>query len=215
MKVTLFVVDDHEMMRIGIRESLREEADIEIVGEASTYADAVAGIKESSPDIALLDVRLPGGASGVELCREVLQHSSNTRCLMYTSASGDEALHESILAGASGYLLKGASRSDLVSAIRTVAGGGSLIDPAMTSRVLAKLRAEASTPASALTEQESNVLDLIAEGLDNREIAERMFLAEQTVKNYVSRVLMKLDMRRTQAALYAAGLRKNAPEVEG
>jgi two-component system, NarL family, response regulator DevR len=212
--ITLFVVDDHEMMRVGIREALRQESDIEIVGEASGYEQALEGIETSSPQVALLDVRLPGGLNGIELCREVIERTDSTRCLMYTSASEDDALHESILAGASGYLLKGASRAELVGAIRALASGGSLIDPVLTSKVLAKLRSAPATAASTLTEQEANVLDLIAEGLDNKEIADRMFLAEQTVKNYVSRVLMKLDMRRTQAALYAAGLRKDEPKPE-
>ena len=210
--IRLFVVDDHEMIRVGLRESLRTEPDIEIVGEAATFDDGLAGILEASPDVALLDVRL-GEESGVHLCREILDVDRSVHCLMFTSAAGDGPLYESVLAGASGYLLKEASRKELIDAIRTVAAGKSLIDPLMTGRVLARLRREAQPPEAQLTGQEERVLELISEGLSNGEIADRMFLAEQTVKNYVSRVLSKLDMRRTQAALYAAGLRnKEAQE---
>lgn len=211
--IGLFVVDDHEMIRVGLRESLRTEPDIEIVGEAATLDDALAGILAASPDVALLDVRL-GEESGVHLCREILGVDPSVHCLMFTSATGDGPLYESILAGASGYLLKEASRRELIDAIRTVAAGKSLIDPLMTNRVLARLRHEAQPPEAELTSQEERVLELIAEGLNNSEIADRMFLAEQTVKNYVSRVLTKLDMRRTQAALYAAGLRSKGRAQE-
>lgn len=211
--IRLFVVDDHEMIRIGLREALAIEPDIEVVGEHDRYEGAITELLGSSPDVALLDVKL-GDGSGIELCREVLDSAPHIRCLMFTSATGDDPLHESILAGAAGYLLKDSSRDDLISAIREVAAGRSLIDPTMTGLVLRRLRAEAKEPKAQLTAQEIKVLDLIAEGLNNREIAQRLFLAEQTVKNYVSRVLMKLEMRRTQAALYAAGLNKPEPDED-
>jgi two-component system response regulator DevR len=204
--IRLFVVEDHEMMRLGLREAFSSEEGIVLVGETGHFEGAREAILAAHPDVVLLDVKL-GDGSGIQLCREVVSTDRSIHCLVYTSATGDEALHESILAGASGYLLKDSSREDLVTAVRRVAAGQSLIDPAVTGRVLARLRAEPRGPEAGLTEREARVLDLIAEGLTNKEIAERLFLAEQTVKNYVSRVLMKLHMGRTQAALYAAGLR--------
>lgn len=205
--ISLFVVDDHEMMRIGLREVLAVEEDIEIAGEATGFNDALDGIVATEPDVALVDVRL-GSESGIALCRELGDVAPSVRCLMYTSATGEEPLHQSILAGAAGYLLKDSPRDELIGAIRQVASGRSLIDPVLTGRVLDRLRDGASEPSVPLTLQESKVLDLIGEGLSNKEIADALSLAEQTVKNYVSRVLTKLEMRRTQAALYAAGQKR-------
>lgn len=201
-RIRVFLVDDHEMMRIGLRESLSAEADLEVVGEWPQAVGAVEAILQAQPDVAILDVIL-GDGNGIELCREI-RAASDIRCLVFTSAVGDEPLYEALMAGASGFLLKDAGRDELVSAIRKVAAGGSLVDPSSTSRLFARLRKSDSEIGVGLTDQETKVLDLIAEGLTNREIAERMFLAEQTVKNYVSRVLTKLNMRRTQAALFRA-----------
>lgn len=205
MTVSVFIVDDHELLRLGLREALDAEVDIQVVGEAGRVEDSVELVLEARPDVALLDVRLPDG-SGIELCRDILARDHEIRCLMFTSAAEDEPLYDAVLAGASGYVLKDSPRSDLVAAIRRVAAGDSLIDPAMTDRILTRMRSESEGPAADLTRQERNILDLIGEGLTNKEIAERLNLAEQTTKNYVSRVLTKLDMGRTRAALYSAGL---------
>ncbi|MFP5352863.1 MAG: response regulator [Actinomycetota bacterium] len=210
--IKLFLVDDHEMMRLGLRQALSKERDITVVGEAAGFDEALVSLGSLEADVALLDVRLPE-RSGIELCREVVDQKPGLRCLIYTSAPGDGPLQEAILAGASGYLLKDAPREELVEAIRRVADGQSLIDPAVTARLMSRLREGSSDPVAHLTEQERNVLDLVGEGLTNREIAEQLFLAEQTVKNYVSRVLVKLDMRRTQAALFAAQRRSSAESL--
>lgn len=210
--IKLFLVDDHEMMRLGLRQALSKERDITVVGEAAGFDEALVSLGSLEADVALLDVRLPE-RSGIELCREVVDQKPGLRCLIYTSAPGDGPLQEAILAGASGYLLKDAPREELVEAIRRVADGQSLIDPAVTARLMSRLREGSSDPVAQLTEQERNVLDLVGEGLTNREIAEQLFLAEQTVKNYVSRVLVKLDMRRTQAALFAAQRRSSAESL--
>jgi two-component system, NarL family, response regulator DevR len=209
--ITVFVVDDHELMRIGLREALDPEPDIIVTGEAERVEGTSQRIATMDPDVALLDVRLPDG-TGVELCRDVLGANPSVRCIMFTSATGDEPLHESVLAGAAGYVLKDAPRSELVAAIRKVAAGASLIDPAMTGRLLARIRERRNSPAENLTDQERRILELIAEGLTNKEIAERLYLADQTVKNYVSHVLTKLGMSRTRAAVYAAGLLKGSTE---
>jgi two-component system, NarL family, response regulator DevR len=211
--VRIFVVDDHELLRIGLREAFGGEPDLELIGESDRYEGTASRIIELKPDVAILDVRL-GDGSGIELCREVLAESPEVRCIMFTSAIGDQPLHESILAGATGYLLKDASRVELLHAIRTVAAGRSLIDPAMVGHVLARLRAQPDEPAARLTEQERLVLDLMGQGLTNKEVAVRLHLADQTVKNYVSRILTKLDMRRTQAALYAARQRSPSRDQE-
>jgi DNA-binding NarL/FixJ family response regulator len=204
----VFLLDDHEIVRRGLRELLEQEADLEIVGEAGTAEEAVSRIPPTRPDVALLDVRLPDG-DGIEVCREVRSAHPEIRCLMLTSFADDEALFSAIMAGASGYLLKQVKGNDLVDAIRRVGNGESLLDPSMTARVLDRIRtgAEQEDELAALTEQERRVLDLIAEGLTNRQIAERMFLAEKTVKNYVSNLLAKLGMsRRSEAAAFAARL---------
>jgi DNA-binding NarL/FixJ family response regulator len=204
----VFLLDDHEIVRRGLRELLEQEADFEIVGEAGTAEEAASRIPPTRPDVALLDVRLPDG-DGIEVCREIRSAHPEIRCLMLTSFADDEALFSAIMAGASGYLLKQVKGNDLIDAIRRVGNGESLLDPSMTARVLERIRtgAEQTDELAGLTEQERRVLDLIAEGLTNRQIAERMFLAEKTVKNYVSNLLAKLGMsRRSEAAAFAARL---------
>lgn len=207
MGITVFLLDDHEVVRRGVRQLLEEEPDIEVVAEASTAAQAMARIPAVRPDVAVLDVRLPDG-DGVQVCREIRSLvEPPPACLMLTSYADDEALFTAIMAGAAGYLLKQVAGSDLVGAVRRLAAGESLLDPALTARVLDRLRqgpGEEDPRYAALTEQERRILDLIAEGLTNRQIAARMFLAEKTVKNYISALLRKLGMeRRTEAAVYA------------
>jgi DNA-binding NarL/FixJ family response regulator len=203
----VFLLDDHEIVRRGLRELIEQEDDIEVVGEAGTAEEALGRIPPTRPDVAVLDVRLPDG-DGVEVCRDIRSKHPEIHCLMLTSFADDEALFSAIMAGASGYLLKQVKGTDLVDAIRKVGKGESLLDPAMTARVLERLRSPASDDELAgLTEQERRVLDLVAEGLTNRQIGERMFLAEKTVKNYVSNLLAKLGMsRRSEAAAFAARL---------
>lgn len=204
----VFLLDDHEIVRRGLRELLEAEDDLVVVGEAATAAEALQRIPATSPDVAVLDVRLPDG-DGVEVCREIRSSHPDVNCLMLTSYADDEALFSAILAGASGYVLKQVRGIDLIDGIRRVASGQSLLDPTVTARVLERLRAPQPVDEgmSSLTPQERHILDLIAEGLTNRQIGERMFLAEKTIKNYVSNVLMKLGMsRRSEAAAYAARL---------
>ncbi len=208
MALRVFLVDDHEVVRGGLRTLLEVEGDIEIVGEASTAEEAVTRGVALGPDVAVLDVRLPDG-DGIEVCRELKSRLPNLRCLMLTSFADDEALLAAIMAGASGYVLKQIRGNDLLDAVRRVARGESLIDPAMTKRVLDRLRQgpEHDDRIDQLSDQERRVLDLVAEGLTNRQIAERLYLAEKTVKNYVSNMLSKLGMdRRSEAAAYAARL---------
>ena len=212
--IRVFLLDDHEVVRRGLRELLESEDDLEVVGEAGTAEEATARIPPTRPDVAVLDVRLPDG-NGVEVCREVRSRHPEIQCLILTSFADDEALFQSIMAGAAGYVLKQIKGTDLVNAVRRVADGQSLLDPAVTARVLERLRTPPETDErlARLTEQERKILDLIADGLTNRQIAERVHLAEKTVKNYVSNLLTKLGMeRRTQAAVYAAGLRDHHPE---
>ncbi len=207
--IRVFLLDDHEVVRRGLRELLEAEGDLEVVGEAGTADEALARIPPTKPDVAVLDVRLPDG-DGVEVCRDIRSSHPEVNCVMLTSFSDDDALFQAIMAGAAGYLLKQIKGNDLVDAVRRVAAGQSLLDPAVTARVLERLRTgpETDERLGQLTEQERRILDLIAEGLTNRQIAERVHLAEKTVKNYVSNLLAKLGMeRRTQAAVYAAGLR--------
>jgi len=204
--IRIFLLDDHEVVRRGVRELLESEDDLEVVGEAGTAEEALARIPPTNPDVAILDVRLPDG-SGVEVCREVRSARPDLACLMLTSFSDDEALFESILAGASGYVLKEVRGGELVTSIRRVAAGETLLDPAVTTRVLERLRRgpEEDDRLKGLTDQERRILELLADGLTNRQIAEQMILAEKTVKNYVSNLLSKLGMsRRTEAAVYAA-----------
>ncbi|MFJ5260725.1 response regulator [Streptomyces sp. NPDC088387] len=207
-KIRVFLLDDHEVVRRGVHELLSAEADVEVVGEAGTAAEALARIPATRPDVAVLDVRLPDG-SGVEVCREIRSGDESVRCLMLTSFADDEALFDAIMAGASGYVLKAIRGSELLSAVRDVAAGKSLLDPVATARVLERLR-EGGGPKTddrlaRLTEQERRILDLIGEGLTNRQIGEELHLAEKTIKNYVSGLLSKLGMqRRSQAAAFVA-----------
>jgi DNA-binding NarL/FixJ family response regulator len=205
----VFLLDDHEIVRQGLKALLDAEPDLEVIGEAGTAAEALARVPALRPDVAVLDVRLPDG-DGISVCRELRSNQPGLACLMLTSFGDDEALFAAILAGAAGYVLKQIRGSDLVGAIRTVGAGGSLLDPQATSRLLQRMRSEATRkdPLEGLTDQERRILDLIGEGLTNREIGERMFLAEKTVKNYVSSVLSKLGLvRRTQAAVMVAEIK--------
>ena len=209
--VRVFLLDDHEVVRRGVADLLEAEPDLTVVGEAATAAEALARVPAARPDVAVLDVRLPDG-DGVTVCRELRSRLPDLRCLMLTSFADDDALFDAIMAGASGYVLKQIRGTDLVGAVRTVADGQSLLDPRTTAKVLERMRAAAEDkgPVAALSEQERMVLALIGEGLTNREIGERMFLAEKTVKNYVSHLLAKLGMqRRTQAAILATELRRS------
>ena len=213
-QITVFLLDDHEVVRRGLRDLLAEEPDIDVVGEAGTVASALARMPALRPKVAVLDVRLPDG-DGVSVCREIQSTLPGTACLMLTSYGDDQALFGAIMAGAAGYVLKQTAGSDLVRAVRTVASGGSMLDAGMVQRVIGRLREQPpADPLSALTDQEKRVLELIGEGLANRQIAERMFLAEKTVKNYVSSLLTKLGMqRRTQAAAFAARLSPDKGEL--
>jgi DNA-binding NarL/FixJ family response regulator len=207
-RISVFLLDDHEIVRRGLRDLLSAEPDIDVIGEAGTAESALARMPALRPDVAVLDVRLPDG-DGVSVCREIRSTLSGTACLMLTSYGDDRALLGAIMAGAAGYVLKQACGSDLVSAVRAVAAGQSTLDADAAQRVMARLRERMSSvdPLSALTDQEKKVLDLVGEGLTNRQIAERMFLAEKTAKNYVSSLLTKLGMqRRSQAAAFVARL---------
>ena len=207
-KITVFLLDDHEIVRRGVHDLLEAEPDITVIGEAGTAESALARIPALKPDVAILDVRLPDG-NGVTVCREIRSKMPGVACLMLTSYGDDEALFDAIMAGAAGYVLKQIRGTDLVDAVRRVAAGQSLLDPAITTRVLERIRSGVEQPRElkSLTEQERRILEYVAEGLTNREIAGKMFLAEKTVKNYVSNMLAKLGMeRRTQAAAYAARL---------
>jgi two-component system response regulator DevR len=203
--VRVLLVDDHEVVRRGLREMLDDTDDIEVVAEAGSVAEAITRAGVSRPDVAVVDVQLPDG-SGVDLCRELRSSPDAPRCLVLTAFDDEEALVGAIMAGASGYLLKQVRGQDLVTAVREVAAGRSLLDPVTTARVLDRMRRPAQTDVLAgLTDQERRVLELIGEGMTNRQIAERLFLAEKTVKNYVTSVLAKLGMeRRTQAAAWVA-----------
>ena len=206
--IRVFLLDDHEIVRRGLRELLEAAGDFEVVGEAGTAEEALSRIPATRPQVAVLDVRLPDG-DGVEVCREVRSRNPEIACLMLTSFADDEALFEAIMAGAAGYLLKQVRGNDLVEAIRSVAAGQSLLDPTLTQKVLERIRTGVveDERLSQLTEQETKIFELIGEGLTNRQIAERVHLAEKTVKNYVSNLLMKLGMeRRTEAAAFAARL---------
>jgi two-component system response regulator DevR len=207
--IRVFLLDDHELVRRGVRDLLEAGGnDLVVVGEAGTAEEALRRISAVHPDVAVLDVRLPDG-NGVEVCREIRSRHPEVRCLMLTSFADDEALFDSIMAGAAGYVLKQVRGADLVATVRSVAAGQSLLDPEVTARVLERLRRgpDQQDGAVDLTDQERRILDLLAEGLTNRQIGERMYLAEKTVKNYVSNLLVKLGMhRRTEAAVYGARL---------
>ncbi|MER5969580.1 response regulator transcription factor [Streptomyces sp. NPDC002055] len=214
-RISVFLLDDHEVVRRGVHDLLSVEDDIEVVGEAGTAADALARIPATRPDVAVLDVRLPDG-SGVEVCREIRSANEDIKCLILTSYADDEALFDAIMAGAAGYVLKAIRGNELLSAVRDVAAGKSLLDPVATARVLDRLRAgnvpESDSRLANLTEQERKILELIGEGLTNRAIGERLHLAEKTIKNYVSSLLAKLGMeRRSQAAAYVARLQAEKP----
>ena len=215
MTIRVFLLDDHEVVRRGVRELLEGADDLEVVGEAGTAKEARQRVPATQPDVAILDVRLPDG-SGIEVCRDLRSQLPDLKCLMLTSFNDDEALFDAIMAGAAGYVLKEVRGSDLIDSVRRVAAGQSLLDPIVTARVIERLR---NPPHDSLTDslspQESTILGHLADGLTTRQSAEQMFLAEKTVKNYVSNLLSKLGMdHRTQAAVYAARLaerRTNKP----
>jgi two-component system, NarL family, response regulator DevR len=215
MAIRVFLLDDHEVVRRGVRELIEAEDDMVVVGEAGTAEEALGRIPATTPDVAVLDVRLPDG-DGIEVCRDVRSKHPEISCIMLTSFADDEAVYAAIMAGASGYVLKQVRGSDLIDGIRSVARGDSLLDPTVTTRLLERIRHQGDADElAALSDQERKILDLIAEGLTNRQIGERMYLAEKTVKNYVSNLLSKMGMsRRTEAAVYAARLserRANRP----
>ena len=204
--IRVFLLDDHEVVRRGLADLLHAAGDIEIVGESGSAQEAARRIPALRPDVAVLDARLPDG-NGIDVCRDVRAIDSSIKGLILTSYEDDEALFAAIMAGASGYVLKQIRGNDLVEAIRRVAAGQSLLDPAVTARVLERIRRGPEQPDElrTLTDQERKILLLVAEGLTNREIAGRMFLAEKTVKNYVSSILAKLEVaRRAEAAAYLA-----------
>ena len=209
MTIRVFLLDDHEMVRMGLRKLLESAGDIEVIGEAGTAATAVARIPALRPDVALLDARLPEG-NGIEVCRQIRSAEPSVQAIILTSYDDDEALFAAIMAGAAGYILKQVTSQDLLSAVRHVAAGGSLLDPSVTARVMERLREGTSNEPEELkrlTAQERRILELVAEGLTNRQIGERLFLAEKTVKNYMSNVLAKLGLvSRTQAAVFATKL---------
>ncbi|MGH2808675.1 MAG: response regulator [Actinomycetota bacterium] len=209
--VSMMLVDDHEVVRKGLRTLLESEPDLDVVAEAASGREAVSVASAVTPDVVVMDVRMPGGG-GVEACREIQANDPNTRVIMLTSFSDDEALFKSIMAGAAGFVLKQIRGHDLVEAIRRVGAGESLIDPSVTKRVLDRLRRapidDADPLLSRLTPHETRILDMIAEGLTNREIAQRVGLSDKTIKNYVSTILHKLEVaRRAEAASYVAKVR--------
>ncbi|UDY35271.1 response regulator [Dermatobacter hominis] len=206
MTITVFLVDDHEVVRRGVRDLLEASGDVDVVGEAGTVAEALDAVPGVAPDVAVLDVQLPDG-TGIELCRELRSARPELACLMLTSFPDDDALLDAVVAGASGYVLKQVRGSDLVKAVERVAAGQSLIDPVLRQRAAARLRRgpEEDERLEHLTPQERRILDLLADGLTNRQIADEMYLAEKTIKNYVSNLLAKMGMsRRTEAAVFAA-----------
>jgi two-component system, NarL family, response regulator DevR len=206
--IRVFLLDDHEVVRRGLHELLEAESDIEVVGESASAQEAARRVPALRPDVAILDARLPDG-NGIDVCRDIRSVDPSIKGLILTSYEDDEALFAAIMAGASGYVLKQIRGTDLVDAVRRVASGQSLLDPAVTQRVLERIRHGVEEPRElkSLTEQERRILAYVAEGLTNREIAGKMFLAEKTVKNYVSSLLAKLGLeRRTQAAVLATRL---------
>ncbi|MFE7068888.1 response regulator [Streptomyces sp. NPDC057620] len=221
--IRVFLLDDHEVVRRGVHDLLNDEPDITVVGEAGTVEQALVRVPALRPQVAVLDVRLPDG-DGVTVCRELRSRMPDLACLMLTSFDDEEALLDSIMAGASGYVLKQIKGADLVSAVRTVAAGQSLLDPSATARLMARLRAgdqpkEEPDALPGLTEREREILALIGEGLTNRQIGQRLFLAEKTVKNHISRLLAKLGVeRRIQAAVIATQAQaqtQDRPKNEG
>lgn len=215
--VKVFLVDDHEVVRRGLVDLLGADPELDVVGEAGSVAEAMARVPAARPDVAVLDVRLPDG-NGIELCRDLLSRMPDLRCLILTSYTSDEAMLDAILAGASGYVVKDIKGMELARAVKDVGAGRSLLDNRAAVALMAKLRgaAEKQDPLSGLTDQERTLLGLLSEGLTNKQIADRMFLAEKTVKNYVSRLLAKLGMeRRTQAAVFATELKRSRPPGDG
>lgn len=214
-KIRVYLLDDHEVVRQGLRTLLEGAGDIEVVGESGSAVEATRRIPALRPDVAVLDGRLKDG-TGIEVCREIRSQDPGIHALVLTSYDDDEALFSAIMAGASGYVLKEIKGTDLIDAVRQVAAGNSLIDPGLTARVLERLR-HPTTPApqlAGLTRQELTLLGLITEGLTNRQIGEQMFLAEKTVKNYVSNILAKLGLEsRTQAAVMASRLLDQGPSM--
>jgi DNA-binding NarL/FixJ family response regulator len=212
--IRILLVDDHEIVRRGIADLIGTQDDLEVVGEAASVTEALARAPQVDADVAILDVRMPDG-NGIELCRDLRSQLPKLNCLMLTSYADDEALVDAIMAGAAGFVLKQVLGSDLINAVRTIGTGGSLLDPKTTAALMVRIRRdrEEQDPLHTLTEQERAVFDLIGQGLTNRQIGERLFLAEKTVKNYVSHLLNKLGMqRRTQAAVLAAEMRTVKPE---
>jgi len=204
--IKVFLLDDHELVRVGVKDFLETQPDIRVIGEAGTASSALARIPALRPDVAILDVLLPDG-DGVSVCREIRSQMPEVACLMLTSFENDQSLFDAVMAGAAGYVLKQIHGTDLIGAVRTVAAGQSMLDPRAASKLMARMRDAATRrdPLDGLTGQERRILELIGEGLTNRQIGERMHLAEKTVKNYVSVLFQKLGMeRRTQAAAYAA-----------
>jgi DNA-binding NarL/FixJ family response regulator len=212
--IRVFLLDDHEIVRRGVRELLESADGIEVVGEASTADEALRRVPAVRPDVAVLDVRL-GDGNGIEVCRDLRAEDAELRCLMLTSFDDDEALFDAIVAGASGYILKEVRGADIINAVRRVAAGESLLDPRATAMVIDRLRnpKPADDRLAGLSEQERRILALLADGMTNRQIAEHMYLAEKTIKNYVSNLLLKLGMsRRTEAAVYAARIAERAKQ---
>jgi DNA-binding NarL/FixJ family response regulator len=212
--IRVFLLDDHELVREGIRGLLESDDAIEVVGEAATGQEAMSRIPLAKPDVAILDVRLEDG-DGIEVCRDIRSQVPGLTCLMLTSFADDEALYASVMAGAAGYVLKQIKARDLIEDVKKVAAGASLIDPRAVARVVERISnpPEARSELKALSPQEARILDLIAEGQTNRQIAEAMFLSVKTVKNYVTSLLAKLRMNtRTEAAIYVTKLKKDASE---
>jgi len=213
--IRVFLLDDHELVREGIRSLLESEEGIVIVGEAGTAEEAMSRIPLAKPDVAILDVRLEG-QSGIEVCRDIRSLMPGVACLMLTSFADDEALFASIMAGAAGYVLKQIKARDLIEDVKKVADGESLMDPRAIARVVERIASppQANSEIQALSPKEKRLLDLIAEGMTNREIAKEMFLSEKTVKNYMTGLLAKLNMNsRTEAAIYATKLKAGVPPI--
>jgi two-component system response regulator DevR len=213
MTIRVFLLDDHELVREGVRSLLESDEDIEVVGEASTAEEALTRIPLARPDVAILDVRLEG-ESGIEVCRDVRSLVPGLVCLMLTSFADDEALFASIMAGAAGYVLKQIKARDLIEDVKRAADGESLMDPRAVARAVDRIAnpPKINPELEALSPQETRLLGLIAEGMTNREISEAMFLSEKTVKNYVTGMLAKLKMNsRTEAAIYATKLKAGEP----
>jgi two-component system response regulator DevR len=209
-RIRVFLLDDHEIVRRGIADLIDSADDLTIVGEAGTAAEALARVPAARPNVAVLDARLPDG-SGIDVCRDLRSAVPDVRCLILTSYDDQDAIFAAVMAGASGYLLKEIRGTRLLDAVREVAAGKSLLDPSVTEHLLSRLRSGAPEDArlASLTDREREILGLIADGMTNRQIGEKLFLAEKTVKNYVSALLVKLGMqRRTQAAVFGAEIRR-------